>query len=175
VCLLAAGFIGMVLETLLLLRYQMSNGVVYRQIGWLLTCFMAGMTAGSFAAGGIGLERNRGCGGIPSLMLGVSSAAWLALAWIPAASGLVGTSVLLGAVGAAIGATFSVGAHAWHGDMRPAASILYAADVAGGAAGAVIATLVLVPAAGLDWSALLMAALAASLFVVIPRSGSAGR
>jgi len=42
VCLLAAGFIGMVLETLLLLRYQMSNGVVYRHVGWLLTCFMAG-------------------------------------------------------------------------------------------------------------------------------------
>ena len=175
VCLLAAGFIGMVLETLLLLRYQMSNGVVYRQVGWLLTCFMAGMTAGSFAAGGIGLERVRGCGGIPSVLLGASCATWLALAWIPEASGLVGTSVLLGAVGAAIGATFSVGAHAWHGDVRPAASILYAADVAGGAAGAVIATLVLVPAAGLDWSAFLMAALAASLFVVIPRSGSAGR
>jgi len=141
-----------VLETLLLLRYQMSNGVVYRHVGWLLTCFMAGMTAGSFAVGGIGLERVRGRGGIPTLMLGVSSAAWLALAWIPAASGLVGTSALLGAVGAAIGAAFSVGA-----------------------AGAVIATLVLVPAAGLDGSALLMAALAASLFVVIPRSGSAGR
>jgi spermidine synthase len=172
---LAAGFIGMVLETLLLLRYQMSHGVVYQHVGWLLTCFMAGTTAGAFAAGGTGRARPRSGRGIPLPLLGASIAAWVAVAWIPAASGLFGTSVLLVAVGAAVGATFGGGARLWQGDARGAASVLYAADVAGGAVGAVAATLFLVPAAGLDWSALFMAALAASLFVLIPRSGFAGR
>jgi hypothetical protein len=150
----------------------MSNGVVYQQVGWLLTCFMAGMTAGSYSAGRIRLERTRG---IPRLVFGTSLAVWAAIVWVPAASGLLGTSVLLAAVGAAVGATFGAGARLWHGDTRGAASALYAADLAGGAVGAVAATLVLVPAAGLDWSARLMAALAALLFAVIPRSGPAGR
>jgi hypothetical protein len=174
-CLLAAGFIGMVLETLLLLRYQMSNGVVYQQVGWLLTCFMAGMTAGAGAAGRHGTGHAPGGRGIPLLMLGVSMAAWVAVAWLPAASGLLGTSALLAAVGAAVGVAFAAGARLWDGDARTAASALYAADVGGGAAGAVAATLFLVPAAGLDWSALFMAALAASLLAVSPRCGSAGR
>jgi spermidine synthase len=170
----AAGFIGMVLATLLLLRYQMSHGVVYQQVGWLLTCFMAGTAAGAAAAGGIGLARpGRGRGIL--LLLGASLAAWVAVAWIPAASGLAGTSVLLGAAGAAVGTVFGRGARLWQGDARGAASALYAADVAGGAVGAVAATLLLVPAAGLDWTALMMAALAASLFALTPRSGFAGR
>jgi spermidine synthase len=173
--LLAAGFIGMVLETLLLLRYQMSNGIVYQRVGWLLTCFMAGMAAGAYAGGVTVLGRLRAGRGIPLLMVIASLAAWVSVARIPAASGLFGTSVLLAAVGAAVGATFTAGARLWEGGARGAASALYAADVAGGAVGAVAATLFLVPAAGLDWSALGMVALAASLFAVIPRSGSAGR
>ena len=173
--LLTAGFIGMVLETLLLLRYQMSNGIVYQRVGWLLTCFMAGMAAGAYAGGGTGLGRFRSGRGIPLLMLVASLAAWVSVALVPAASGLFGTSVLLAAVGAAVGATFTAGARLWEGGARGAASALYAADVAGGAVGAVAATLFLVPAAGLDWSALGMAAIAASLFAIIPRSGSAGR
>jgi len=175
VCLLGAGFVGMVLETLLLLRYQMNNGVVYQQVGWLLTCFMGGMAAGACAGEGIRPDRPRSGRAIPLLLFGASLAAWMALAWIPAASGLFGTSALLAAVGAAVGATFTAGARLWLGDASGAASVLYAADVAGGAAGAVAATLFLVPVAGVDWSALAMAALAAMLFVVTPRSGCAAR
>jgi len=170
-----AGFIGMVLETLLLLRYQMAHGIVYQHVGWLLTCFMSGMAAGGSAAGGDGPAWFRDRLGIRWLMLGTALAAWVALGWVPSASGLVGTSVLLAAAGAAVGATFAAAARAWHGRPGAAASALYAADVAGGAAGAVAATLFLVPAAGLDRSALIMAALAATLLTVIPRCGSGGR
>ncbi|MCU0248751.1 MAG: hypothetical protein MUE61_00945 [Vicinamibacterales bacterium] len=175
VSLFVAGFIGMALETLLLLHYQMGHGVVYQRVGWLLTCFMAGMTAGALAGGGVGAERLRRGRGIALLLLGASIAAWVAVAWIPAASGLPGTSVMLAVAGAAVGAAFAAGARLWQGDARSAASALYGADVAGGAVGAVAATLVLVPAAGLDGSALLMAALAAALFAVIPRPGPGGR
>jgi hypothetical protein len=83
-CLLVAGFVGMVLETVLLLRYQMSNGVVYQHVGWLLTCFMTGMAAGSYAAGGI--RPHRSVSGRIAQRFSTSLAAW-AGAGIPAASG----------------------------------------------------------------------------------------
>jgi spermidine synthase len=178
--LLGAGFIGMVLETLLLLRYQVRNGIVYQQIGWLLTCFMAGLTAGAYAFG----ERRhdgglvppiRGASAIPLMLLATTLVAWAAIAWLPATSGLPGTSALLLLAGLSVGTSMAMAGRLWQGDRRRAASTLYAADVAGGAVGAVIATLVLVPAAGLDGSALLMAASAAVLFLLSPRSGSGAR
>ena len=179
-CLIFVGFVGMVLETVLLLRYQIMNGVVYQQVGWLLTCFMAGMTAGAYAAGGpdgAGKPRRllRGRPAIPLAALGISLISFAAIAWLPAAAGLTGTSVLLAAAGASVGGAFAVAASLWQGHARGAAAALYAADVAGGAAGAVAATLILVPGVGFDGSALLAAAVAALLFAVIPRSGSGGR
>jgi len=43
----AVGFIGMVLETVLILYYQTKHGVLYRDIGWLLMSFMTGLALGS--------------------------------------------------------------------------------------------------------------------------------
>jgi len=179
-CLAGVGFIGMVLETVLLLRYQIAHGVVYQQVGWLLTCFMGGMTLGAFAAGGPaggeGREpplRRRLL--IPGVVLVPALASFASIAWLPSAAGLVGTSLLLAAAGAAVGGAFAALGHLWRGQTRAAASSLYAADVAGGAAGAVTATLVLVPAAGLDWTALVASAFAAALVAVIPRSDPGGR
>ncbi len=42
----AAGFMGMVLETILILYYQVKHGVLYQDIGLLLMSFMAGLAAG---------------------------------------------------------------------------------------------------------------------------------
>ena len=44
-----AGFAGMVLETILILHYQTKNGILFQDIGILLTGFMAGLAAGAFA------------------------------------------------------------------------------------------------------------------------------
>ncbi len=111
----AVGFVGMVLETLLLLRYQMANGIVYQQVGWLLTCFMSGMAAGAYVAGYSGQAWFRGGFRTRVLMLGAALAAWVTIGWVPSASGLFGTSVLLAAVGVAVGATFAAAASQWHG------------------------------------------------------------
>lgn len=43
-----AGFIGMIIEIILILFYQNKNGVLYRDIGLLLMAFMAGLSLGSF-------------------------------------------------------------------------------------------------------------------------------
>jgi hypothetical protein len=178
------GCIGMVLESVLLLRYQTAHGIVYQQIGWLLTCFMAGMTAGGYAAGGRGSGRGSGRAHetvrqrglvIPLTVLVTALASFASVAWVPATGGLAGTSLLLAAAGAAVGGAFAAAVRLWQGHAHAAASSLYAADVAGGAAGAVAATLVLVPAAGLDGSALVAVALAAVLIAIIPRSGPGAR
>ncbi len=44
-----AGFMGMILETMLILHYQVKSGVLFQNIGILLMVFMAGLTAGSLA------------------------------------------------------------------------------------------------------------------------------
>ena len=43
----AAGFTGMVLETILILYYQVKHGVLYQDIGVLLMSFMAGLAVGA--------------------------------------------------------------------------------------------------------------------------------
>jgi spermidine synthase len=43
----SAGFMGMVLETILILYYQVKHGVLYQDIGLLLMSFMAGLAVGA--------------------------------------------------------------------------------------------------------------------------------
>jgi hypothetical protein len=139
---------------------------------------MAGIAAGSLATSGrdgLGGCLTRRALAVPLAPLGAALVSAAAVAWLPATSGLAGTSVLLAASGSAIGLAFASGASVWQGPARGAASVLYAADVAGGAAGAAAATLVLVPAAGFEPTAFAMAALAAALLLVIPRWGPGGR
>jgi spermidine synthase len=180
VCLAVIGFTGMALEAALLLRYQIAHGIIYQQVGWLLTCFMAGIAVGANVAGTArGAARRepapRRGQFIPLAALAAALASFAAIAWLPSAAGLAGTSVLLAATGASVGWAFAAAGRLWRGETRVAASSLYAADVAGGAVGAIAATLVLVPAAGLDRTALIAAALCALLFAVSPRSGPGGR
>jgi hypothetical protein len=107
-------------------------------------------------------------------LFGAAAAVWGSSS-IPTMAGLIATSLLLLATGFAVGACFASAAARWPGDRQRAASSLYAADLAGGAAGAVLATLVLVPLLGLDGSALLMAGLAALLWLLTARPGAAAR
>ncbi len=173
--LLGAGFVGMVLETVLLLRFQIANGVVYQQVGWLLTCFMAGMAAGGWAAGGAPPQPRQARLAIAAASAGASLLALLAVAWFPSSAGLTGTSVLLAVAGAAVGSAFAAGARLWRGDTGAAASTLYAADVVGGSAGALAATLALVPVAGFQGAAAAALAAGIALVAVTPRSGCGGR
>jgi spermidine synthase len=170
------GFLGMVLETALILRFQIANGIVYQQVGWLLTCFMGGMAAVGWAAGGPRRQWWRGAAlAMPAATAGSSLLVMSAVLWVPASAGLTGTSVLLAFTGGAVGLAFAVSAGTWEGNTRAAASALYAADVAGGTVGALAATLLLVPSIGLAGAAAAAIAAAAALTAVIPRSGPAAR
>jgi hypothetical protein len=166
----------MSLESVLLLRYQIANGVMFVNVGWLLTCFMAGLTAGAWRGGPI-------CGQAAAdaaarrllFLLAALSLAVLAVTRVASLAGLAGTSVLLAATGLVAGRGFGLLTAARPGDPSRAASSMYAADVAGGAAGAWLSMLLFVPVFGLDGTALLCAAAALSMLPLCLTRGSARR
>lgn len=162
-----AGFSGMVIETVLLLHYQMKNGVVFQDIGLLLTGMMAGLAAGAFLVDRAALLVGRRPGA--GLVFGVATCLLLAsvaalTAWLVAAghgTGLAVTLALLAAAGMSVSMSFGYAGLRHRGRARAAAGGLYAADLAGSAAATLVATFALVPLAGLGASAGWMVALAA--------------
>lgn len=161
-----AGAMGTVLETVLLLRYQISNGVVFQNVGWLLTCFMGGLAGGAVVIGRWLASRPPASsalagGGLVCGLLALSGGTCVAVTLtLGGVAGLVSASILLAGTGAFVGGAFSYAGAVWPGPAGRGASVLYAADLAGGAAGAVAAALLLVPYLGLETSALAPAALA---------------
>ena len=149
-----AGFAGMLLETVMLLTYQARSGALYERLGVLLMAFMAGLSAGAWLVARIA-ARGRRAG-----ILGRTTAALLAtLAGVGAVTahliasgapmGLPSTGLVLLLGGAAVGGVFACAAVASGDQSGGAIGRLYGADLAGGAAGSLLASLVLVPMAGL--------------------------
>ncbi len=167
----AAGFVGMVLETALILQYQTIRGVLYQDIGLLLTMFMAGLALGS--AGVHGLARRGSGKGLTrltgALLLGAFAMLSLLAAWLlPAGlvAGLGGTSALLLACGFLVAALFAYASLHREPDQKRVVSPLYAADLAGGCVGSLAASLFLIPVAGF-WGAAVSMVLAAVLAALL--------
>jgi spermidine synthase len=186
-----AGFVGMILEAVLILHYQTKNGVLYQDIGFLLMVFMVGLAAGALAVDRLGSRQRRSspgsgahggarheCGsssqplsrwwgallvmGCFLFATGVAAAVKVGLF-----TGLPGCSAGLAATGFFVGGLF-----AWaslHGieDQQAVVSPLYAADLAGGCMAAVLGTLVAIPALGLAATAVGTAALAAAAILLL--------
>jgi spermidine synthase len=168
----AAGFAGMALEAVVLLRFQAETGSLYRDIGLLLTSFMAGLAAGALLYDRLAGPRpapRQGwrialpfilCGALSVLAGGVSLAAeggGFLFRLAPAAA-------LLFAGAALTGALF---AHASRvgGEERPAP--LYAADLAGGCLAALLAGLWLIPVLGVGATAAGVALLAVAAMAAV--------
>ena len=109
-----AGLAGMILETVLLLHYQSRNGVLYQDVGLLLTSFMGGLAVGALA-----FDRATAGGRVPGAApgwrrLGFALAAFLVLLGVvvarrvtmTAVAPLVETGTLLAAGGALVAAVF---------------------------------------------------------------------
>jgi spermidine synthase len=161
---LVAGAAGMLLETVILLDYQAKSGALFEQIGMLLTAFMAGLALGAWwLAGPPGAGRPRS-GGPPVLRVSAGLAGLAAITAAVAASGartgLGGTCGLLVAVGAAVAALFACASAALPRPDERAGGRLYAADLVGGCAASVLASLVVIPAAGLVPTAVVVVGLA---------------
>jgi spermidine synthase len=167
----AAGFVGMVLETALILQYQTIRGVLYQDIGLLLTMFMAGLALGSAAVHGLarrrsgkGLTRSMGVVLLAAFVVLNLMAAWLLPAGL--VTGLGGTSALLLACGFLVAALFAYASLHQEPDQKMVISPLYAADLAGGCAGSLAASLFLIPVAGF-WGAAVSMVLAVALAALL--------
>jgi spermidine synthase len=164
-----AGFAGMVLESAIILDYQTGSGVLFQDLGLLLTMFMGGLAAGAVTVdrwvGSGAASRPLGAGLVVALA-GLSLLLSLTLR-LGAGAGLLVASMNLLACGFLVATLFAYASLAGRPDQRAAISPLYASDLLGGCLGSLVAGLLLVPAAGLAGSALWVALVAALALVLI--------
>ena len=150
-----AGFAGMALESVVMLYYQVKYGVLYQDIGVLLMSFMAGLASGAWvierAQGGVSgrMKRVRLWSG--GLMLGfcVLCAFVYGQLYSGHAAGLVETGFILAVAGFVVAGIFVCASRYDLPDQGKVVSPLYAADLFGGCAAALLAGLFVIPSAGL--------------------------
>jgi spermidine synthase len=150
-----AGFAGMVLETILILHYQTRSGVLFQDLGLLLTLFMAGMAVGAAATDALMRRGARwaATGRLPGVValaamvgLGVTVAKLLEAGRLET---LASTGPALAAVGFLVAALFAYASLQRQPDQRTVIAPLYSADLLGGSVGSIAATLFLIPVIGL--------------------------
>jgi hypothetical protein len=179
----AAGLVGMMLEGVWILAYQIRSGVLYQDIGLLLTAFMLGLALGAALMERLGGRRPVAPGrvdriddmpcvagrwGVLSvvglLVLSAVTAMQLAVGRTP---GLAGAVLGLGLAGTLVAAVFAYASLSHLPRRQAARTGLYAADLVGGALAAVAGGLLVVPFCGLDAAAWMMAALAAAAILLV--------
>ncbi len=162
-----AGFSVMALEVVVLLAYQCGHGALYQQLGLLVAAFMAGMAFGAARA------PRASWTGLRRLQLGLAAAglAALALSHSPARMPPPLFAAFGLAAGALGGALFAVAATLARGSAARIAGRLYAIDLVGAAAGAVLSSLLLVPLFGISASCALVA-VGNAIFSAVPGIGS---
>jgi spermidine synthase len=163
----AAGFMGMVLETILILYYQVKHGVLYQDIGLLLMSFMAGLALGAMI---INREMARPIAdrmlsrwyGISLLMGFCFLCAFTGMRiTMSISAGLVEISCLLAIAGFLVAGIFAYASLHEIEDQKSVISSLYSADLIGGCLGTLLGSLILIPLTGMDvttWGMLLLAA-----------------
>jgi spermidine synthase len=163
-----AGLAGMLLESALLLHYQTRSGVLWQDLGVLLTAFMAGLALGALALERLARTRLRRPAG--ALTLAAFAALGIACALLLRAGadlGLAGTSAALLACGLLVAGAFAWAVLAGAPEARAVVGPVYAADLVGGCAGALAAGLVTIPMLGLPATAGLAALAAAAALLLV--------
>jgi spermidine synthase len=164
----AAGFAASAVEIVLLIGFQALYGSVYRQVGLVVTVFMAGLASGAWLA----RRRDPRASAASTLpVLAAAIAALCALApLVLRASGamdslwgaeLAGQALILlttFVLACLVGAQFPLAASAGAGS-GPLAARLFSADLAGACVGAFLVSSLLIPLIGLPGVCLLTAAL----------------
>ncbi len=161
-----AGFCGMAVELSLILYCQEQRGVIYHEVGALLTAFMAGLAAGAPAGARL---VSRWPGRALGIGLALCAAAALACAGLmlllPAGAVLPlwAGALCLACLGLGVGSCYAPAAAALARtrDSGAAAAYSYAWDLGGAAAGALLAATFILPALGLPGTCLLCAGLCA--------------
>ncbi|MCE5264377.1 MAG: hypothetical protein LLG97_12685 [Deltaproteobacteria bacterium] len=150
-----AGFLGIVIESVLILAYQAKEGVLYQEIGLLLAAFMAGLALGSPALRdlilGTGVKKRWARGWGYALLAGFAILGFTAIGIVTGgnAAGLWATAVLLAAAGFLVGGLFAYAGLRGVREQKGVIGPLYAADLIGGSLGAFCGSLILIPLLGL--------------------------
>jgi tetrahydromethanopterin S-methyltransferase subunit F len=150
-----AGLAAMVLTSVLLLHHQTLRGVLYRDLGVLLTLFMMGQAGGAWL-GTCLAGRTPGRWRLAGLVVVLSLWSFLVTVGLQLGASFGANLVWLTGTGVVTAMIFA-GA-----TCRPGADLgrLYAADLTGGCCGALVAALLLIPFSGLPITTLTVAALA---------------
>lgn len=150
-----AGFVGMITETMLILNYQTNSGILYQNIGILLTAFMAGLTIGSYSVDKFYHLKNKRR--FANYALGILLIGLLALLNFSfeflikrnLVTDLSITSFILFLTGFLVAGIFAYSSFLKVKDQLKVISPLYSADLLGGSAGSIAASLFLIPMLGL--------------------------
>ncbi len=167
-----AGMLGTIAESVFLLHYQMKEGVLFQDIGLLITIFMAGLALGSLSVGRFtaGISRHEGrkrLWGI-GLLSGFCLLTLAAFIMIRVGmAGIVETGGILLAAGFLVSGIFAYAGTVDVERQDVLVSPLYAADIIGACLGSLAAGLVLIPVMGLAATAGLMLILAASAMLLV--------
>ena len=162
-----AGFLGIVLEAVLILNYQATEGVLYQDIGLLLMAFMAGLAVGAGIFRGLIGKKGKGGGrwwGVCLLIgFGLLGAAVNWSFGRETAGSLLVTTVFLAGAGFLVGGIIAYAGLVGVSNQGKVVGPLYAADLVGGCLGSLLGSLFLIPVLGLDGTvtgAMLLAGLA---------------
>ncbi len=163
----ASGFIGMTLETVILIHYQVKYGILFGRIGLLLTAYMIGLSAGAWV---ISKYEDRLGNRIISYGLPVT----LALLCVSLAFALTHDQhfpafswyLAQGIAGFLSGGLFSLAGRKKHDKPITTISPLYASDLLGGLLGATIITVLIIPLLGLSWPTFLAGIISLSLILL---------
>ena len=166
-CVLVAvvGGCGMILETILLLRFQSASGILYQDIGLLLTLFMLGLSAGAGSIARIAAMIRKSYPRVDTVGITILAffLLWIVIiAWRIGTGGMTGlmeVGVTLFLCGVAVAAIFGYAGLTSEKESSRIVGFLYGADLIGGCLGSVAASLILIPIAGLVWSVVLCASL----------------
>ena len=168
-----SGFLGMVLETILILYYQMKHGVLYQDIGLLLMSFMAGLALGAML---INILMTR-FADMQKLTRWYSAGLLIGFCLLctivdtkltmSASVGLAQTSWLLAVAGFLVAGIFAYASLYEIEEQKSVISPLYSADLIGGCLGSILGSLILIPLAGLDVTTRGMLLLAAFSLLLI--------
>lgn len=168
----AAGLMGMILEIIFILYYQTKHGVLYQDIGVLLTSFMAGLALGALIidkqmlrpVGNQRISRWYGAGLLAGFCLLCTVTKTIMAEHYSA--GLFQISALLVVTGFLVAGIFAHTSLYGIEDQQKVISPLYAADLIGGCIGSLLGSLILIPLAGMDTSALVMLLFAVFSFIL---------
>jgi spermidine synthase len=161
----AAGFIGMILETILILLYQNTNGILFRDIGLLIMAFMAGLALGSYLINRLYIIMKKidvikkWTGDLLFMGFAIIILIVYLLLRADLMNGLLIISISLLIDGIFVSGIFAFVSLYRVTDQQAVVTKLYTADLIGGCIGSLAASLILIPVYGFFFSLIILTGL----------------